>query len=38
MVLNTAQHFNWVQIAGAIKHPDQGKKFDLSDDTIKKQD
>ena len=35
MVLNTAQHFNWVQIAGAIKHPDQGKKFDLSDDTNK---
>jgi len=35
MVLNTAQHFNWVQIAGAIKHPDQGKKFDLSNDTNK---
>tara|TARA_R100000900_G_scaffold133738_1_gene110643 strand:- start:635 stop:2074 length:1440 start_codon:yes stop_codon:yes gene_type:complete len=35
MVLNTAQHFNWVQLAGAIKHPDQGKKFDLSIDTNK---
>ena len=35
MVLNTAQHFNWVQLAGAIKHPDQGKKFDLSNDTNK---
>jgi len=33
MVLNTAQHFNWVQIAGAINHPDQGKKLDLSNDT-----
>ena len=22
MVLNTAQHFNWVQVAGAINHPD----------------
>ena len=33
MVLNTAQHFNWVQIAGAINHPDKGKKLDLSNDT-----
>ena len=35
MVLHTAQHFNWVQIAGAIKHPDKGKRFDLSSDTNK---
>ena len=33
MVLNTAQHFNWVQVAGAINHPDKGKKLDLSGDT-----
>ena len=33
MVIHTAQHFNWVQMAGAIKHPDAGKKFDLSSDT-----
>lgn len=33
MVLNTAQHFNWVQIAGAINHPDKGKRLDLSQDT-----
>ena len=33
MVLNTAQHFNWVQIAGAINHPDAGKRLDLSPDT-----
>ena len=33
MVLNTAQHFNWVQIAGAINHPDAGKRLDLSQDT-----
>ena len=33
MVLHTSQHFNWVQIAGAIKHPDKGKVFDLSIDT-----
>ena len=30
IVLHTAQHFNWVQIAGAIKHPDKGKVFDLA--------
>ena len=35
IVLNTAQHFNWVQMAGAIKHPDQGKRLDLSIDTNK---
>ena len=33
MVLNTAQHFNWVQVAGAINHPDKGKKLDISQDT-----
>jgi glycosyltransferase involved in cell wall biosynthesis len=31
IVLHTAQHFNWAQIAGAIKHPDKGKLFDLSE-------
>ena len=30
IVIHTAQHFNWAQIAGAIKHPDKGKAFDLS--------
>jgi glycosyltransferase involved in cell wall biosynthesis len=33
LVLNTAQHFNWVNIGGAINHPDQGKRLDLSADT-----
>lgn len=33
IVLKTAHHFNWVNIGGAIKHPDLGKKFDLSADT-----
>lgn len=32
IVLNTAQHFNWVQIGGAINHPEIGKVFDLSPD------
>ena len=35
IVIHTVQHFNWVQIAGALSHPDQGKKFDLSAETNK---
>ena len=30
-VLGTLQHYEWVQIGGAIKHPDEGKVIDLSD-------
>ena len=30
IVLHTCQHFNWVQIAGAMQHPEKGKIFDLS--------
>jgi glycosyltransferase involved in cell wall biosynthesis len=33
IVLNTAHHFNWVNIAGAINHPEKGKRFDISADT-----
>ena len=33
MVLNTAQHFNWVNVGGAINHPEAGKRLDLSLDT-----
>ena len=35
-VLQTCHRYNWVQIAGAIKHPDIGKRMDLSEDTNKK--
>ena len=35
IVLHTVQHFNWSQIAGAIKHPDKGKAFDLSNEVNK---
>ena len=35
IVINTCQHFNWVNVAGAIKHPEKGKRFDLSSDTDK---
>ena len=31
IVVHTSQHFNWVNIAGAIKHPDAGKKLDISE-------
>ena len=33
LVLNTAQHFNWVNVGGAINHPEAGKRLDLSADT-----
>jgi len=36
MVLNTCHHYNWVQIAGAVKHPEKGKRMDMSEDTNKK--
>jgi len=33
IVVHTAQHFNWVNIAGSINHPEQGKRLDLSKST-----
>ena len=30
IVLKSAHHYNWVQMAGAVKHPDKGKTIDLS--------
>jgi glycosyltransferase involved in cell wall biosynthesis len=33
IVIHTAQHFNWVNIGGAIKHPEEGKRLDLSQST-----
>ncbi len=35
IILNTCHHYNWVNIGGAVKHPDAGKRFDLSSDTNK---
>ena len=35
IVINTSQHFNWVNMAGGINHPEEGKRFDLSADTNK---
>ena len=33
IVLHTAHKYNWVQVGAAIKHPEQGKRMDLSDNT-----
>ena len=30
IVMHTCHHFNWVNVAGAIKHPEKGKRLDLS--------
>jgi glycosyltransferase involved in cell wall biosynthesis len=31
MVLNTVHKYDWVQLGAAVKHPDAGKYFDVSD-------
>lgn len=33
IVMHTCHHFNWVNIAGAIKHPEKGKALDISKST-----
>ena len=35
VVIGTSHKYNWVNIGGAIQHPDFGKRFDVSDDTNK---
>ena len=37
IVQNTAHHFNWVNLGGAVKHPEKGKGFDLSHEINKNQ-
>ena len=32
IVTNTAHHFNWINVGGAVNHPDHGKGYDLSKD------
>jgi glycosyltransferase involved in cell wall biosynthesis len=32
IVMNSAHHFNWINIGAAIKHPEAGQAFDLSGD------
>lgn len=35
LILNTCHHYNWLQIGAAIKHPDNGKLLDVSEDIAK---
>lgn len=35
MVIGTAHHYEYIIIGGAVKHPDEGKKLDLSEDINK---
>ena len=35
IVLNTCDKYDWVQLGAAIKHPENGKVFDISDDLVK---
>jgi glycosyltransferase involved in cell wall biosynthesis len=35
IVVGSSHVFNWVNVGGAINHPDQGKKLDISADTNK---
>ena len=30
IVTHTSHHFNWVNIAGSVKHPEKGKRLDIS--------
>jgi glycosyltransferase involved in cell wall biosynthesis len=34
-VLKTVHQYDWIQIGAAMKHPDQGKLFDISEDVRK---
>lgn len=33
IVVGTSHIFNWINLGGAINHPDQGKRLDISQDT-----
>tara|TARA_R110002049_G_scaffold2313_5_gene16883 strand:- start:2165 stop:2548 length:384 start_codon:yes stop_codon:yes gene_type:complete len=35
IVVNTSHRYNWVQLAGSVKHPDKGKIADVSSETNK---
>ena len=35
IVLNSAHHFNWINLGGAVKHPNKGQVFDMSDEVNK---
>lgn len=33
LIINTSHHYNWVNVGGAIKHPEKGKRLDISQGT-----
>ena len=35
IIFNTVHHYDWVQLGGALKHPEAGQAFDLSDQVAK---
>jgi glycosyltransferase involved in cell wall biosynthesis len=35
IIVNTIHHYDWVQIAGAITHPEEGKVADMSEAVVK---
>lgn len=35
IVVGSAHHFNWLNVGAAVKHPDHGKGFDISDEVNK---
>ena len=35
IVVGTSHHYNWAHVASAIKHPEEGKRVDISADTNK---
>ena len=32
IITNSAHHFNWINLGGAVNHPDKGQGFDVSDE------
>lgn len=36
IILNTAQRYNWVQLAATMKHPEEGQYLDISHDIASK--
>ena len=35
IIINSAHHFNWINLGGAVKHPEAGQGFDLSQEINK---
>ena len=35
IIFNTVKEYDWIQIGGALEHPDAGKMFDLSVEVAK---